>query len=114
MYHQTCNHFGEVEKVLASAMHSAGHTDREIADACRTSVNNIIWWREREGLRENLSPGAQARAAEARYVPVRGPVPGVAGVTPAADPRLAPPAHAPAAFAAPVQPTGENALEIGL
>lgn len=100
--------FGEVQKQIARALHEAGQTDREIADAIPTSVNNIIWWRREAGLSENLSAGAAARAAEEAYTP---PI-----TRPKVAPVLAPaltPEEAQAAFAAPVRPVGENALELG-
>lgn len=49
----------ETEKMLAAALHEAGQTDREIADACQTSVNNVIWWRRDQGLKENGGAPAQ-------------------------------------------------------
>ncbi|TZG29612.1 DUF87 domain-containing protein [Sphingomonas montanisoli] len=109
--------------MLALALHGAGQTDREIADANNTSVNNIIAWRREAGLPENLSAAAKARAQEEQYTsPVRRVSPPRAGsaaarkgdAPPAAEPRLITPAQAQADYVAPVQPTGDNALEIGI
>lgn len=109
MLHQHTSFFGPMQKMLAQAMHAAGHTDREIADANHTSVNNIIAWRKEEGLPEHLSADAKARAAEESYSPpVRRPA------TSAAVPGLITPEQAQVDYVAPVQPTGDNALEIGL
>ncbi|ALJ14096.1 ATP-binding protein [Sphingopyxis macrogoltabida] len=126
MFHRTGSHFGEVQKSLARALYEAGQTDREIADACSTSVNNIAWWRKEEGLGEHVPAAAAARAAEriaeARYIePPRrnAPAPDQPRLSPPSsspsvtEPRLITPAQAQEAFAAPVQPAGENALEIG-
>lgn len=113
----------ETEKMLARALHDVGQTDREIADACHTSVNNVIWWRKEEALPEHQTAEAKARAAEDRYIPLprRAALPraGSAAASasptpPAAEPRLITPNEARVAFAAPVQPTGDNAIEIGL
>ncbi|MDP5279929.1 DUF87 domain-containing protein [Sphingomonas sp. DG1-23] len=123
MLHQHTSFFGQTEKMLAWALHAAGQTDRQIADANRTSVNNIMAWRNEEGLPENLSPEARARAEEDQYSPpVRRDTPSRAQLVAAraasnpraAAPRLTTPAEAQAAFVAPVQPEGDNALEIGL
>ena len=118
MLQQRTAFFGEAQKMLARALHCAGQTDREIADANHTSVNNIIAWRREEGLPENLSPEAQARAEEERYTP-----PVARGLAREA-PRLAParpapaglltPEQAQAAYVAPVQPDSDNAIDIGL
>lgn len=109
MLHQHTSFFGPMQKMLAQALHAAGQTDREIADANHTSVNNIIAWRKEEGLPENLSAEAKARAAEESYSPpVRRPAPS------AAVPGLITPEQAQVDYVAPVQPTGDNALEIGL
>ncbi len=109
MLHQHTSFFGPMQKMLAQALHAAGQTDREIADANHTSVNNIIAWRKDEGLPENLSAEAKARAAEESYSPpVRRPAPS------AAVPGLITPEQAQVDYVAPVQPTGDNALEIGL
>lgn len=125
--------FNNTAKMLAHALYEAGQTDREIADACSTSVNNIIWWRKETGLPEHLSPQAQERTAEAAYKPSprREPVvacrpagtPAVRQSTPrgqAADPSAQvqiasalSPTEAQMAFSAPVQPDGDNAIEIG-
>lgn len=114
--------FNDVQQALARALHDAGQTDREIADACSTSVNNIIWWRRENQLAEHLSEAAKARAAEEAYTPpVRRAAPARAGSAVATDakplrasePRLISPQEAQAAFVAPVQPVGDNALEIG-
>ncbi len=123
MLHQTATPFNDAAKMLAQALHGAGQTDREIADACSTSVNNISWWRKEVGLPENLSAAAQERAAEDAWTPPvrREPVARAAPkhmtadakeVT--ADPRLVAPAAVQAAFAAPVQPEGDNAIELGM
>lgn len=48
--------FGDIEKMLARALYDAGQTDREIADAIPTSVNNIIHWRKGEQLAEHAAP----------------------------------------------------------
>lgn len=116
----------EAEKMLAHALHGAGQTDREIADACHTSVNNIIWWRKEEGLSENMSPEAKVRAEEERYSPpiwrapparaeaAAAPAAPVSPTSRAAEPRLLTPSEAQTAFAAPVQPVGDNAIEVGL
>lgn len=123
MLHQSTVFFGETQKMLAHALHAAGQTDREIADANHTSVNNIIGWRREEGLHENLSAEAKARLEEERYSPpVRRDVPPRAGSAAApaapasqvAEPRLITPAQAQADYVAPVQPSADNALEIGL
>lgn len=123
MLHQTAIPFGDMQKAIALALHEAGQTDREIADAVSTSVNNIIWWRNGIGLPENLSPEAKARAEEARYTPPLSrdsssparPVRHEAGQIDReiADARLKTPEQARAAFVAPVKPAGDNALEIG-
>lgn len=125
MYHRTGSPFGDVQKALARALYDAGQTDREIADACSTSVNNIIWWRKGEDLPEHVSAESAAataeRVAEARYIepPRRTPAapdqPRLSppSVPPRAGPRLITPEQAQEAFTAPVQPAGDNALEIG-
>ncbi|MGI4947406.1 MAG: helicase HerA domain-containing protein [Janthinobacterium lividum] len=124
MQHHRGTFFGEVQKSLAAALHDAGQTDREIADATSTSVNNIIVWRRDAGRSENLSPEAQALAEEEAYRPpvtheprARRPVPALiaqpAFAAPASDPRLITPQEAQIADAAPVQPDGDGALEIG-
>ena len=119
MLHQSAVFFGDAQKMLAEAMHAAGSTDREIADANHTSVNNIIHWRKEAGLRENLPAGAVEPPAPARQPVKREPLrarPAAvsAAITPpSADPRLVTPSQAQAAFIAPVQPVGDNALEIG-
>jgi len=122
MLRQTATPFNDAAKMLAQALHGAGQTDREIADACSTSVNNISWWRKEANLPENLSAAAQERAAEDAWRP---PIRRDASSRPApkhvtadakevsVDPRLVAPAAAQAAFAAPVQPDGENAIELG-
>ena len=118
MLTRTGSPFGDVQKALARALHEAGQTDREMADACSTSVNNIICWRKEEGLPEHLSPEAIERAAEERYTP---PVrrDGAASDQPrsthplAPGPRLISVQEALTAHTAPVEPTGDNALEIG-
>src|SRR3546814_9152589 len=69
MLHQTAIPFGDMQKAIALALHEAGQTDREIADAVSTSVNDIRWWRNGLGLLENLSSEAKARAEEERYTP---------------------------------------------
>lgn len=116
--------FGATAKMLASALHAAGQTDREIADAIPTSVNNIIHWRREEQLAENVPPGREPASsppptkrepvrAVARS-PERSPAVVSPGPAPAADAApLLSPASAQAAYAAPVQPAGDNALEIG-
>lgn len=120
MLHQSAIFFGDAQKMLAEAMHAAGATDREIADANHTSVNNIIHWRKEAELRENVPAGAVEQSAPARQPVERDPLrarPAAvsAAITPpSADPRLVTPSQAKAAFVAPVQPTGDNALEIGL
>lgn len=115
--------FGETQKMLAGALLDAGMTDREIADAMQTSVNNIIHWRRDEGRRENVPPD---RAPEPYIPPVRRVAPPKASdygfegkaarkvaAQGAADSRLITPEAAQIAYAAPVQPSGDNALEIG-
>lgn len=115
--------FGETQKMLARALHEANQTDREIADAIPTSVNNIIHWRREEGLKEHLLPGQTEPAPGA---PVRREAPrrevatdfGFEGrkalrtATPVVHEAISP-AQAQMAYAAPVQPTGDNALELG-
>lgn len=125
MYHRTGSPFGDTQKALARALHEAGQTDREIADACSTSVNNISWWRKEEGLPEHIPAAVAAEAAEriaeARYIepPRRDtPVPDQPRLSPlsvplVAEPRLITPTQAQEAYAAPVEPAGDNALEIG-
>lgn len=122
--------FNDTAKMLAQALYDAGQTDREIADTCSTSVNNIIWWRKEVGLLEHVSPQARERAAEEAYAPPirRAPIvarrPSVAPTSarreqaaPAAQQvRIADalsPVEAQMAFAGPVQPDGDNAIEIG-
>jgi len=105
MLHQSAAFFGDVQKMLAAALHAAGHTDREIADASQTSVNNIIAWRNEQGLTANGTTEVSAPAAKR---PAKGAAPTVA-----APPLLLSPAEAKAANAAPVQPQGDSALEIG-
>src|SRR3546814_3474051 len=61
---QTAIPFGDMQKAIALALHEAGQTDREIADAVSTSVNDIRWWRNGLGLLENLSSEAKARRSE--------------------------------------------------
>lgn len=51
MLRQTRIPFNDAQKMLAQALHEAGQTDREIADTCSTSVNDIIWWRRGVGLK---------------------------------------------------------------
>lgn len=122
MLHQHTSFFGEAAKMLARALHEAGQTDREIADANHTSVNNISAWRKEEGLSENLSPEAKARAEENLYHPPVRPTSSrtasaagsIALPISVAEPRLISPQEARVAFAAPVQPSGDNAIEIGL
>jgi len=109
--------FNAAAKMLASALHEVGQTDREIADACNTSVNNIIWWRKEDGRPEHLSAEAEARAADEVYTaPVKreaalgGPrTQSIASQVPAP----LTPAEAQMAYVAPVQPVGDNAIEIG-
>lgn len=129
MHGQMSKPFNDAAKMLARALHDAGQTDREIADACSTSVNNISWWRKEEGLPENLSAEAQARAAEEAYTPpvrrepVRTAAPAPARAAPkhmtadarqvTADTRLVPVEAVQAAHVGAVQPEGDNALEIG-
>lgn len=109
--------FNAAAKMLAAALYDVGQTDREIADACNTSVNNIIWWRKEDDRPEHLSAEAEALLAEEAYT---------APLKPAAAPRTqsfasqatqvpAPltPAEAQLAYVAPVQPVGDNAIEIG-
>lgn len=112
--------FNAAAKMLAAALHDVGQTDREIADACNTSVNNIIWWRKDDGRPEHLSAEAEARAAEEAYTPPvrREAVPGQVNVqsikTPAGQaPAPLTPSQAQMAYVAPVQPVGDNAIEIG-
>src|SRR3546814_17931534 len=69
MLHQTAIPFGDMQKAIALALHEAGQTDREIADAVSTSVNDIRWWRNGLGLLENLASEAKERAEEERYTP---------------------------------------------
>lgn len=121
MLHQSAQPFNEAQKMIARALYEDGQTDRQIADVCSTSVNNIIWWRKEEGLPENLSREARARAAEEAWTPpvVRKPRAAAkrppANVTPVtSDPRLVSPQVAQAAYVAPVQPDGDNAIEIGM
>lgn len=114
MLRQSTAFFGATEKALARALHDAGQTDTEIGLSIGVSVNNIIHWRREEALREHVpasretpvsaqperrvSPGPQARILQA---PVN--VPSLLSAT-----------EAVAAFVAPVQPVGDNAIEIGL
>jgi hypothetical protein len=114
--------FGDTQKVLAHALHDAGQTDREIADATATSVNNIRWWRGEEGLPEHLSPEAAARAAEEAYTP---PVSRAAEPAKARqhrpsvvrqvtdDPRLVDPAEAQRVYTGAAAPSGDHAIEMG-
>lgn len=114
-------YFGTVQKTIARALYQAGQTDREIADAIPTSVNNIIYWRKEECLAEHR-PGDETKA----YTPPikrdagsAAPAPspashGLPASAPTADQRVVTPAQAQAAFVAPVQPEGDNALEIGM
>jgi len=104
----------EADKMLARALYDAGQTDREIADACHTSVNNVIWWRDEAKLRANSVPG-QAEEAQP-------PVHRVEKERKAAQPRpVARPQAVPLlshdqaqrAFVAPVAPEGDNAMEMG-
>lgn len=117
--------FNAVQQVLARAMYDAGQTDREIADGCSTSVNNIIWWRREAGLSEHRSADAQARAADDAYTPPtkraaqpdvrveRTSAPTPAFTAPAPDVRMLTPEAMQVVYAAPVQPDGDNAIEIG-
>ena len=111
MQHAHGTFFGEVQKQIALALHEAGSTDREIADAVPTSVNNIIWWRREAGLAANLSPAEASRAADEAYT---APLSRRAEVPAAPPPAAISPADAQVAFAAPVQPTGDNALDLGV
>lgn len=118
-------YFGETQKMLASALHQAGQTDREIADAIPTSVNNIIHWRRDEGLPENrpagqeedYSPPVSRPAAPHKSSSANWGYEGNAKVRAASRIQPASPVSTPEeaqlAHAAPVQPTGDNALEIG-
>src|SRR3546814_13890879 len=126
MLHQTAIPFVDMQNAISLALHEAGQTDREIADAVSTSVNDIRWWRNGLGLLENLSSEAKARAAEERYTPPpsRSASPerprGIARVSetsplrPAADVRLQTPFEAPPEFAAPVMPARDGTLGLGL
>lgn len=158
MQHAHGTFFGEVQKQIARALHEAGQTDREIADAIPTSVNNIIWWRREVGLPEN---GAAAGSAPVRlgcsdfggeveaFLTMSGLAASTFGREALGDPAFvrrlregsatrpaqvdrvreyiaawSPPAPSPTstispaeaqiAFAAPAQPTGDNALELGV
>lgn len=116
MLRQTRTPFNDGQKMLAQALHEAGQTDREIADTCSTSVNDIIWWRRGAGLLENLSADVQARAAEENYMP---PVAREAKSRAADKPSAAPvtlltPEAMQLVHAGPVQPAGDNAIEIGV
>lgn len=108
MLHQTATFFGKTQKMLAQALHAAGQTDREIADATQTSVNNIISWRREESLSENTPHGPIVETPRAERI--------TSPAAPArpAEPPLLSPAEAQTLYAAPVQPNGDNALEIGL
>ena len=105
MQHAHGTFFGTIQKQIAQALYEAGSTDREIADAIPTSVNNIIWWRKEAGLPEHQTEAARERAREAAFVPIR--------PAPPAAPAPITPAEAQVAFAAPVQPDSDNALNIG-
>jgi len=117
MQHHRGVFFGGVQKALAAALYDAGQTDREIADAIPTSVNNIIWWRKEEALPEHRPAGE----AEENSEPVkREPVPQqkrtaepTVFAQPITDTRAISVSDAQAAFIAPVRPEGDNALEIG-
>jgi hypothetical protein len=115
----------ETEKMLAKALYDAGQSDREIADACATSVNKVIWWRRDQQLREN---GITAEPAPAAAPPVPRPTarrrPDTAADFGMERPaRAKPPAPVPlgllstseaqAAHVGAVKPDGDNALEIG-
>src|SRR3546814_12097214 len=114
-----------MQKAIALALHEAGQTDREIADAVSTSVNDIRWWRNGLGLLENLSSEAKARAEEERYTPPlsRSASPerhrGIDRVSetstprPAANVRLQTPIEAQREFATPVKPANDSPLWLG-
>jgi energy-coupling factor transporter ATP-binding protein EcfA2 len=124
--------FGETEKMLARALYDAGQTDTEIGLGIGVSVNNIIHWRREEDLQEHLPPEREADVyvPPVKREPVRAVRPATGPGAPLAagrpegassitapsirDPRLLSPVEAVTAYAAPVQPTGDNALEIGL
>ena len=117
MQHHRGVFFGGVQKALAAALYDAGQTDREIADAIPTSVNNIIWWRKEEALTEHRPAGeAEEKSEPVKREPVvrqkRTAAPAVFA-PPITDARAISVGDAQAAFIAPVRPEGDNALEIG-
>lgn len=71
MYHQRTTHFDETQKMIARAMIDGGSTDREIADAIGTSVNNILDFRRREGLGAPVAEGHDGLEITAARAPVR-------------------------------------------
>ena len=101
MLRQSTSSFGPVERAIAQALYEAGQSDTEISFAIGTSVNTIAHWRKEAGL-------AAASVDQA-------PVDRLADVClePPAAIGLITPDEAVAAFVAPVQPTGDNALEMG-
>ena len=137
MYRQPAVHFGDVQKAIALAMHASGSTDTEIGLELGVSVNNIIHWRGENGLRENRP--ASAEPAPVRRVASAGDRPkketpadfgfegvpsiarapqfsagfGARGADLSSTPLLSP-AEAQIAYVKPVQPEGDNALELGL
>ncbi|MGA1800214.1 DUF87 domain-containing protein [Sphingomonas sp. 4RDLI-65] len=117
MQHHRGVFFGEVQKALAAALHDAGQTDREIADAIPTSVNNIIWWRKEEALIEHRPVGeadeySEPLKREPAVQQKRTAEPAVFA-PPITDARAISVSDAQIAFVAPVRPEGDNALEIG-
>lgn len=128
MLHQAPARFDETKQALARALYDAGQSDTEIGLAVGLPPANIADWRQRQGLPDHKPPMSadmqryleQARPKAAAPEPALKPMPAAPrspdlAPAPAASSR---PAARPAAPSSPlsgagVQPTGENALEIG-
>ncbi len=126
MYHQRTTHFDSTQKMIARAMIDSGSTDREVADAIGTSVNNILDFRQREGIGDHIPDAGNMIDLAPKPPVVRHIKPAAEGVN-----RLAPTirkstserqktavsTRESSSFesypGAAVQPAGANALEIG-